>query len=91
MSPATKHKIKLSSVLNNKLLIIAPTSQSKAIAASFAVLAEFLSTITSKDWLKSLRRYNKIFAAAGHPNCVFEIDFMNIQKITNGKIEDIIE
>jgi Cys-tRNA(Pro) deacylase len=39
----------------------------------------------------SLKRYNKIFAAAGHPNCVFEIDFMNIQKITNGKIEDIIE
>jgi prolyl-tRNA editing enzyme YbaK/EbsC (Cys-tRNA(Pro) deacylase) len=40
---------------------------------------------------KSLKRYIKLFAAAGHPNCVFEIDFMNIQKITNGKIEDIIE
>ena len=39
----------------------------------------------------SLKRYNKIFAAAGHPNCVFEIDFMNIQKITNGKIGDITE
>jgi Cys-tRNA(Pro) deacylase len=40
---------------------------------------------------KSLKRYIKLFAAAGHPNCVFEIDFMNIRKITNGKIEDIIE
>ena len=40
---------------------------------------------------KSLKRFSKIFAAAGHPNCVFEIDFINIQKITNGKIEDIIE
>ena len=40
---------------------------------------------------KSLKRFNKIFAAAGHPNCVFKIDFNNIQKITNGKIEDIIE
>ena len=40
---------------------------------------------------KSLKRFNNLFAAAGHPNCVFEIDFMNIQKITNGKIEDIIE
>ena len=40
---------------------------------------------------KSLKRFNSIFAAAGHPNCVFKIDFINLQKITNGKIEDIIE
>jgi Cys-tRNA(Pro) deacylase len=40
---------------------------------------------------KSLRRFINLFAAAGHPNCVFKIDFNNIQKITNGKIEDIIE
>ena len=40
---------------------------------------------------ESLKRFTKIFAAAGHPNCVFEIDFINIQMITNGKIEDIIE
>ena len=40
---------------------------------------------------KSLKRFDNLFAAAGHPNCVFEINFMNIQKITNGKIEDIIE
>ena len=40
---------------------------------------------------KSLKRFNNLFAAAGHPNCIFEINFMNIQKITNGKIEDIIE
>jgi Cys-tRNA(Pro) deacylase len=39
----------------------------------------------------SLKRFNELFAAAGHPNCVFKIDFMNIQKITNGKVEDIIE
>ena len=40
---------------------------------------------------KSLKRFNNLFAAAGHPNCVFKINFINIQKITNGKIEDIIE
>ena len=39
----------------------------------------------------SLERFNKLFAAAGHPNCVFKINFRDIQKITNGKIEDIIE
>jgi len=40
---------------------------------------------------KSLERFNQLFAAAGHPNCVFKINFNDIQKITNGKVEDIIE
>ena len=40
---------------------------------------------------KSLKRFNQLFAAAGHPICVFKINFINIQKITNGKVEDIIE
>ena len=39
----------------------------------------------------SLERFNELFAAAGHPNCVFKINFQDIQKITNGKIKDIIE
>ena len=40
---------------------------------------------------KSLERFNQLFAAAGHPNCVFKINFINIQKITNGEVENIIE
>ena len=40
---------------------------------------------------KSLKKFNNLFAAAGHPNCVFKINFKDMQKITNGKIEDIIE
>ena len=40
---------------------------------------------------KSLDRFINLFAAGGHPNCIFKIDFSNIKKITNGKIEDIIE
>ena len=40
---------------------------------------------------KSLERFINLYAAAGHPNCVFKINFKNIQKITNGKVEDIIE
>ena len=39
----------------------------------------------------SLERFNELFAAAGHPNCVFKINFSDIQIITNGKVEDIIE
>ena len=40
---------------------------------------------------ESLKRFIDLFAAAGHPNCVFKIDFSSLQKITNGKIVDIIE
>ena len=39
----------------------------------------------------SLERFNELFAAAGHPNCVFKINYNDIQKITNGKVEDITE
>jgi Cys-tRNA(Pro) deacylase len=39
----------------------------------------------------SLERFNQLFAAAGHPNCIFKISFNDIQKITNGKFKDIIE
>tara|TARA_B100001029_G_C14918563_1_gene370652 strand:- start:209 stop:688 length:480 start_codon:yes stop_codon:yes gene_type:complete len=39
----------------------------------------------------SLERFEDIFAAAGHPNCVFKIDFKNLIKITQGKIKDIVE
>tara|TARA_Y100000992_G_C21257849_1_gene489541 strand:- start:1073 stop:1552 length:480 start_codon:yes stop_codon:yes gene_type:complete len=39
----------------------------------------------------SLNRFTDLFAAAGHPNCVFKINFKDLQKITNGSIEDITE
>ena len=39
----------------------------------------------------SLERFEDIFAAAGHPNCVFKIDFKNLLKITQGEIKDIVE
>ena len=39
----------------------------------------------------SLKRFIDLYAAAGHPNCVFKIDFENLQKITNGEIKDIAE
>ena len=40
---------------------------------------------------KSLSRFKSLYAAAGHPNCVFKIDFTKLQKITNGHIEEITE
>ena len=39
----------------------------------------------------SLERFDYLFAAAGHPNCIFKISFLDLKKITKGIIEDIIE
>ena len=39
----------------------------------------------------SLERFIDLYAAAGHPNCIFKIDFKNLQKITNGKIRELTE
>ena len=40
---------------------------------------------------KSLERFDSLFAAAGHPNCVFKISFKDLQKITNGSTYEITE
>tara|TARA_B100000287_G_scaffold72766_1_gene64458 strand:+ start:39 stop:518 length:480 start_codon:yes stop_codon:yes gene_type:complete len=39
----------------------------------------------------SLERFTSLFAAAGHPNCVFKINFIDLQKITKGSIKEITE
>ena len=40
---------------------------------------------------KSLSRFPHIFAAAGHPNCVFKITYNELIKITNGSEKEISE
>ena len=39
----------------------------------------------------SLERFENLYAAAGHPNCVFKIDYLNLQRITQGLIKEISE
>tara|TARA_Y100000591_G_scaffold323883_1_gene342396 strand:- start:5324 stop:5806 length:483 start_codon:yes stop_codon:yes gene_type:complete len=40
---------------------------------------------------ENLSRFEYIFAAAGHPNCIFKINFDNLIKITKGSVENITE
>ena len=40
---------------------------------------------------KELSRFKYIYAAAGHPNCIFKIDFDNLISITKGSIKNITE
>ena len=40
---------------------------------------------------KTLERFQSVFAAAGHPNSIFEIDFLKLKDLTKGITEDITE
>ena len=40
---------------------------------------------------QELSRFKSIYAAAGHPNCIFKIDFDNLIKITKGTVKNITE
>ena len=40
---------------------------------------------------RNLKRFENIYAAAGHPNCVYKDNFENLIKMTNGKELDITE
>ena len=39
----------------------------------------------------SLERFDKLYAAAGHPNCIFEINFKKLNEITSSKVMEITE
>ena len=40
---------------------------------------------------ENLKNFTSIFAAAGHPNAVFEIDFENLKALTQGETKEITE
>ncbi len=40
---------------------------------------------------ENLKNFNSIFAAAGHPNAVFEIDFEGLKGLTQGETKEITE
>ena len=39
----------------------------------------------------NLKIFANVFAAAGHPNCVFKIEYKDLKKITNGIVKDFCE
>ena len=40
---------------------------------------------------ESLNRFKNLYAAAGHPNCIFKISFDKLLNLTNGVVKDIVE
>ena len=39
----------------------------------------------------TLKRFEILYAAAGHPNCIFEINFIKLNEITSSKVMEITE
>ena len=40
---------------------------------------------------EQLNRFNNIYAAAGHPNCIFKISYKKLIEITNGTEKELTE
>ena len=40
---------------------------------------------------KTLGRFQIVYAAAGHPNSIFKINFFKLKDLTKGRVEDITE
>ena len=84
---------KIKKILNEKDVSMGSADQVKEITG-FTIGG--VSPVAHLNPLKiyideSLSRFKNIYGAAGHPNCVFKIDFENLQKITEGKVMDISE
>jgi len=39
----------------------------------------------------NLERFTTVFAAAGHPNCVFKIEYKQLIELTSGEIKELTE
>ena len=84
---------KIKKLLNKKDLSMASAHDVKDITGYTIGGVSPVAHLNKIDILidKSLSRFINLYAAAGHPNCVFKIDFENLKKITSGSIEELIE
>ena len=84
---------KLKNILNKKDVSMASSDEVKNITGFSIGGVSPIGHINKVDIFidNSLERFISLFAAAGHPNCIFEINFKNLQIITNGLIREITE
>ena len=84
---------KIKKILNQKDISMASANQVKEITGftigGVSPVGHLEPILIYID--KSLSRFDNIFAAAGHPNCIFKINFEDLKKITNGEVMDICE
>ena len=84
---------KLKKILDEKDISMANAEQVKKITGYTIGGVSPVGHLTKVNILvdKNLKRFNDIFAAAGHPNCIFKINFEKLTALTNGKVEELTE
>ena len=84
---------KLKKILNKKNVSMANADEVKENTGFSIGGVAPIAHIKQLDILidKSLNRFENVYAAAGHPNCVFKINFNELIKITNGTEKEISE
>ena len=84
---------KLKKILNKKDVYMANAKEVKEITGFSIGGVSPVAHIKKLDILidKSLNRFVNVYAAAGHPNCVFKINYKKLIKITNGYEKELIE
>ena len=84
---------KIKNILNEKNISMAnPEDVKKITGYTIGGVSPTGHLIKTKIFIdENLKNFTSIYAAAGHPNAVFEIDFENLKALTSGKIEEITE
>jgi Cys-tRNA(Pro) deacylase len=84
---------KLKKILNKKDVCMANAEEVKENTGFSIGGVSPVGYIKKLDILidKSFNRFENVFAAAGHPNCVFKITYNQLIKITNGIEKEISE
>ena len=84
---------KLKKLLNEKDVYMANPEDVKRITGyTIGGVSPTGHLINTKIYIdNNLKNFNSIFAAAGHPNAVFKIDFENLKELTLGEIKEITE
>ena len=84
---------KLKKILNEKDVSMAnPEDVKKITGYTIGGVSPTGHLVKTKIFIdENLKKFTSIFAAAGHPNAVFKIDFENLKKLTLGEVKKIIE
>ena len=84
---------KLKKTLNKKDVSMANANEVKEITGFSIGGVSPIGHLNKLDIIidKSLSRFEYIYGAAGHPDCVFKIYYVDLINLTNGLEKDIIE
>ena len=84
---------KLKKILNEKDVSMAnPEDVKKVTGYTIGGVSPTGHLIKIKIFIdENLKSYDSIFAAAGHPNAVFKIDFESLKSLTSGVTKEITE